>query len=364
MTYRRTAAVSLAICMVLGTPALARKRNNSKDKFTFIVFGDTRSNKDAVEPVTDDQIQKLQGVHQRIVKQIVDLKPEFIMQTGDLIKDNSVEADWTMYDRVTQPLRDAKIPFYPSRGNHDAKAEPPSGKGYTAHVSSPFDSGDIKTKFYYAFSRHNNRFIVVDSMQSYAPGTEQYAWLEDELKKSQDKATNTFVMFHESPYSVGPHAVQDEAMITRAYLCPLFVKYKPRAVFCGHDHLYYRTKREGITYIVTGGGGAPVYHPENIDAMLPEKPIVVQNGKEKKDDTVPAAPGDVTVEPEPVILKDASGLPLDKYISDIGSDGKPLTQEAYEASIYHVVKCDVDGKRVHFVAIGLDGRTIDDFTVE
>lgn len=364
MTYLRIAIVSLAICMTVTTPSLARRRDRSKEKFTFIVYGDTRSNKDAVEPVTDDQIQTLQGVHQRVIKQIVDLKPEFIMQTGDLVKDNSVDADWTMFDRVTQPLRDAKIPCYPSRGNHDAKAEPPSGKGYTAHFNLPFDSGDKKTKFYYAFSRHNNRFIVVDSMQPYTPGSAQYRWLEDELKKFQGKATNTFVMFHESPYSVGPHAVQDEAMITRAYLCPLFIKYKPRAVFCGHDHLYYRTQRGGVPYVVTGGAGAPVYHPENINAMLPEKAVVVRNGKEVKDDLVPFADGDVTVLPEPVVLKDANGAALDKYISDIGPDGKPLPEADYDAQIYHVVKCEVDGKRIHITAIGLDGRTIDDFVVD
>ena len=27
--------------------------------------------------------------------------------------------------------------------------------------------------------------------------------------------------------------------------------------------LYYRTVRDGVTYIVTGGGGAPPYRPEN-----------------------------------------------------------------------------------------------------
>jgi hypothetical protein len=48
-----------------------------------------------------------------------------------------------------------------------------------------------------------------------------------------------------------------------------FVKYRPRAVFCGHDHLYYRTVRDNITYIVTGGGGAPPYRPENRQITLP-----------------------------------------------------------------------------------------------
>jgi hypothetical protein len=30
-------------------------------------------------------------------------------------------------------------------------------------------------------------------------------------------------------------------------------------VFNGHDHIYERSLRNGIWYIVTGGGGAPLY---------------------------------------------------------------------------------------------------------
>ncbi|MFW9808949.1 MAG: hypothetical protein ACFFE6_06170 [Candidatus Thorarchaeota archaeon] len=33
-------------------------------------------------------------------------------------------------------------------------------------------------------------------------------------------------------------------------------------VFNGHDHQYYRTVRDEIYYVVTGGGGAPLYEIE------------------------------------------------------------------------------------------------------
>jgi hypothetical protein len=36
-------------------------------------------------------------------------------------------------------------------------------------------------------------------------------------------------------------------------------------VFSGHDHYYYRTIREGVTHIVTGGAGAPLYIPTETD---------------------------------------------------------------------------------------------------
>ncbi len=50
------------------------------------------------------------------------------------------------------------------------------------------------------------------------------------------------------------------------WFAPLFEKHKVDLVFNGHDHYYARTKPlakkpggHGVIYIVTGGGGAPLY---------------------------------------------------------------------------------------------------------
>jgi hypothetical protein len=42
-------------------------------------------------------------------------------------------------------------------------------------------------------------------------------------------------------------------------LVPLFEQYGVDAVFSGHSHAYERYAYNGIQYIVTGGGGAPLY---------------------------------------------------------------------------------------------------------
>ena len=46
---------------------------------------------------------------------------------------------------------------------------------------------------------------------------------------------------------------------------PLLVAGHVDALFCGHDHIYERgagaTPKGKLTYIVTGGGGAPLYNP-------------------------------------------------------------------------------------------------------
>ena len=46
---------------------------------------------------------------------------------------------------------------------------------------------------------------------------------------------------------------------------PLLAAAKVDVLFCGHDHLYERgmgvTPSGKLTYVITGGGGAPLYDP-------------------------------------------------------------------------------------------------------
>ena len=265
--------------------------------FTFVAYGDTRSN-----PVA----------HTAVIAEIVRLHPEFVLQSGDLVSDGRNPKQWAQFDEIEKPLHTAGIAYYPARGNHDL------GTYYPRHVTEPFDSGDKTNRLYYAFTRHRNRFIILDSMQPYDFGSPQYVWLEGELRSAHATAVNTFVMFHEAPFSVGPHGPTPEA---QQFLHPLFVKYPPRLVICGHDHLYYRTFRDGVAYIVTGGGGAPPYRPENA----------------------------------------ALSIPGDVFVKDVDSLGRPLSEADYDALIYHAIRLDVDGPRVTGTVLRPDGSVIDRF---
>ena len=215
-------------------PTLRRAQNGAAKPFRFVVYGDTRDG---------------HAMHRKLVALILKQKPDFVVQTGDLVHTGSNASLWKIYDEITGDMR-KKIPVYPSRGNHDV-----GGPGYEERVTEPFTSGN---KLYYSFDKGNSHFIAlaVDESSRYDSKSAQYQWLANDLAAAKGKAKHLFVFFHVPPYSVGSHGSDEDV---RKVLCPLFIKYGVHMVLNGHDHLYYHTVRDGINYIVTGGGGAPLY---------------------------------------------------------------------------------------------------------
>jgi len=89
--------------------------------------------------------------------------------------------------------------------------------------------------------------------------TRETAWLEQQLAEST--ATWKIALFHHPPYTCGGHDGNRD--VQRSWV-PLFEAYGVQLVLSGHDHNYQRfAARNGVTYVVDGGGGAPLYplHP-------------------------------------------------------------------------------------------------------
>ncbi|MDX1934224.1 MAG: metallophosphoesterase [Capsulimonadales bacterium] len=144
----------------------------------------------------------------------------------------------------------------------------------------------------YSFDYGNSHWTVLDS-NYYVDwnNQEMRAWLEKDLANAQ-KATWRFVAFHIPPFHSSREHRNEQWMRS---LCPLFEKYKVDVVWTGHVHNYQRSypmtfvptgepDREGRVegtwtldqefdgdkntrpaapiYVVTGGGGAPLYNPD------------------------------------------------------------------------------------------------------
>jgi len=198
-------------------------------QFTFAAFGDTR---------TQHQF------HRAVVEHIVAVEPDFALHTGDLVEMGSAIPHWETFFEVERELM-AHVPLFPALGNHEGNAP--------RYFDLFYLPGNER---WYTFDYGNARFISlqVDGIADFGPGSEQYGWLEERL------AANTqpwlFVYFHIPPYS----SVQDnlEGDVRQA-LPPLFERYGVDVVFNGHKHNYERNEVNGVTYVVTAGGGAPLY---------------------------------------------------------------------------------------------------------
>lgn len=213
-------------------------RPGASDGFSFVVFGDTRSNAAA---------------HRNVVERIRREVPDFILHTGDLVNEGSVDADWQVFFDVERDILRENV-MVAAIGNHDRAR----GKVDAFQRYFPPPVGAPPGGRYHAFTYGNARFLVLDSnLYNYAL-TDQTAWIERELAAAatDPQVRHIFVVMHHPPYSTALHGGNVEL---RDLWGAMFEKYRVRVVFSGHDHTYEHSFSRGVHYVVSGGGGAPLY---------------------------------------------------------------------------------------------------------
>ena len=193
-----------------------------------VVYGDTRTNHQD---------------HRNVVAAIMRTEPEVVFHTGDLVENGLAPEQWVIFGRITDRMR-REAEFFPAIGNHENDSD------------LYFDNFDLpNNERWYSVRRNGIQFLVLDSCSGIETGSEQYQWLEEQLKNSA--APYIAAVFHHPPYSTGPHG--EDEMNLRESIVPLFEQYGVDVVFNGHDHAYERSLKGGVYYIVAGGGGAPLY---------------------------------------------------------------------------------------------------------
>lgn len=201
-----------------------------------IVYGDSRSG---------------HSIHKAIVQAIIKTKPSAVFHTGDLVNDGSSSADWATFNSITSELVES-APFYPALGNHDL----PRNRDLPPQLF--LDNFDLpNNERWYSVEVDGLHFIVLDSNADLIAGSEQYEWLENELQQVADEFAA--VVFHHPVLATGPHG--DELDLS-PILVPLFEEYDVELVLNGHHHNYERFFKDGLYYLVIGGGGAPLYRQE------------------------------------------------------------------------------------------------------
>ncbi len=212
--------------------------------FRFVVYGDSRSGHE---------------VHERLIKLILRAEPELVLHTGDLVRDASEALEWRTEQILLGPLL-AQCDFFPALGNHDLD-DHKVPRAFVQLFAIPTRNGEPAR--FYSFDRGGLHFVALDTNIDVGPNSPQGRWLRRDLEET---ALPTIVYGHHPAYSPGPHGGDDDV---REGLWPVLAAAHVVAYFCGHDHLYYRTMRDGVWEIVTAGGGAPLYDPRHKEVMLP-----------------------------------------------------------------------------------------------
>ena len=196
----------------------------SKDlkKFTMLVFGDVRND-----------YENIQG---RIVERGRDA--DFSLFLGDIAYFDFAEED---YHRFFNTLHKFGKIVFTVKGNHEIP-----GFRYSTYFYPS----------YYSFRIGDYRFFVLN-------GNDPFNILKLRTKRLfndfKDENTNKIAIIHEGVFDCGKHS--EELYKGPAYeLHKIFEKYGVKFVISSHDHNYQRLKFKDITYIIVGGGGAPLHN--------------------------------------------------------------------------------------------------------
>ncbi len=226
--------------------------------FTFCVYGDNR---------IKDTTFKYPHPHGQIVAGVKRDHPAFLINTGDIFK-TGVDTSLYMEDFFLG-AKDliANTPMFLAIGNHEYIGDP-----YAKATKKYFAFPESRT--WYQVKYGKVQFLFLDSTlllykwdgaQRIKKSTleiandEQLQWLESRFIES--KPHWRIVVLHHHIYSSGIFGI-DSSLVQ--HLVPLLEKYDVDLVLGGHEHNYERSERNGITYILTGGGGSYL-RPVNVN---------------------------------------------------------------------------------------------------
>jgi hypothetical protein len=226
------------------------------NNFIFAVYGDNRSG----APLLAEN-----PTHKEITSTIAKYKPEFVINTGDIVYSGGLEDEWYLFFNDGAHLfKNAAI--FVSIGNHEQGGEDIWKRQFS------FPNGE---NLYYSFDWGKSHFIVLCGHCGISTDTEQYKWFKHDIETadSNNEIKHIFVVFHQPPYTFSSHAPNADA---RNFIVPLLKTTRTKMVFNGHNHLYEHIYKDGIHYLVSGGGGAPLYPEGEIKYEEGEEPYMVK----------------------------------------------------------------------------------------
>ena len=202
------------------------------------------------------------GVHARDTGKMLDtIASDAIFTVGDnAYMVGSTEDFRNCYDAAWGRF---KSKTYPTPGNHEYAQ--PGALPYFQYFGDRAGEGGFRTG-YYSYNLGNWHIVALNSPLQATGGIDQLMWLKDDLASSRARCTMAY--WHYPVFTSGPSNGSAETRVMREAWQILF-DAGVDLIVNGHDHLYERFAPQGpdgrrndnfgITEIIVGTGGAPLY---------------------------------------------------------------------------------------------------------
>jgi len=228
---------------------------NQSSRVHFAAFGDTRFTDPADINAANPEARR------ELVKAIAHAHPDFVNFGGDITYNGNDPNDWKVYDSETAIWRKKRIRVYPALGNHDLHGD------VTLSLANYFQRyPELHHSLYYSVNTGNMLMLTLDSALDETSG-DQGDWLKKKLAAVPAYVDFVVIVLHHPPYTSsdekkygGGHSARVPEQALAQFLEEHQKQMRARiVVLAGHVHNYERHQHGGVTYFVSGGGGAHAY---------------------------------------------------------------------------------------------------------
>jgi|KBSMisStandDraft_5_1062788.scaffolds.fasta_scaffold18293_3 hypothetical protein len=258
-SIRLAIVFTVAVVALWAQPTFLVEDKELRSPLTLIAYGDQRFTDPANTRRTNPRIRLW------LVKQIAKEHPDAVIMNGDVPLAGNVVNDYAVFQAETKVWRNLNLHVYPALGNHEFVGE---ARQDLENWWNTFP--ELRGRRWYSAQLGSRVYLLaLDSDTSLVPGSEQARWIEKQIEVLPASVDFVMVSLHHPPVAdVQTHIEVDHnprpnEMALRDYLSK--AAKTSHAVFlvsAGHIHNYERNVVEGVTYLVSGGGGAPPYFVE------------------------------------------------------------------------------------------------------
>jgi acid phosphatase type 7 len=211
------------------------------------------------------------GARRALVEKIAAENPAAIFINGD-IPWHGIAADYAVFRDETRAWKERRLPVFPALGNHEFSACSPVECLERWWETFP----ELRGRRWYSVALGSKVLGVdLDSDSSLLPGSEQRIWLESQVADLGPAVRLVLIVVHHPPVAdvqtvkLTQHNPRPNEISLAVYLKTLAARSAAKfIVSAGHIHNYERFAADGVTYLVSGGGGAAPYEVDRTRSDL------------------------------------------------------------------------------------------------